>query len=158
MIPKRPLLTLIFACLCFKKSLLINDNNDNNNNNNKNNNDDDDDDDVVTKYVILQLMCPVRDAQCNEDVSSLFAIYYFFRCLRCILHRTAETHSVDCRSSNFCQGNIENIPYVPSPLPSRSVFPFSFPIYYSLQDDLFQVITSFQMAKILQILFLYKGL
>ena len=34
--------------------------------------------------------------------------------------------------------------------------PFSFPIYYSLQDDLFQVITSFKMAKILQLLFLYK--
>ena len=100
MIPKRRLLTLIFACLCFKKSLLINDNNDNNNN--KNNNDDDDDDDVVTTYVILQLMCLVRDAQCNENVSSLFAIYYFFNCLRCILHRTAETHSVDCQFSNFC--------------------------------------------------------
>ena len=30
MIPKRRLLTLIFACLCFKKSLLINNNNNNN--------------------------------------------------------------------------------------------------------------------------------
>ena len=32
MTPKRRLLTLIFACLCFKKSLLINNNNNNNNN------------------------------------------------------------------------------------------------------------------------------
>ena len=39
MMPKRRLLTLIFACLCFKKSFLIkNNDNDNNNNNNNNNN------------------------------------------------------------------------------------------------------------------------
>ena len=69
---------------------------------------------IVTTYVILQLMCLVRDAQCNENISSLFAIYYSFNCLLCILHRTAETHSVDCQSSNFCLGNIKNIPYVPS--------------------------------------------
>ena len=37
MIPKRRLLTLIFACLCFKKSLLINDDNANNNGNDSSN-------------------------------------------------------------------------------------------------------------------------
>ena len=34
MIPKRRLLPLIFACLCFKKLLLIKNNNSNSNNNN----------------------------------------------------------------------------------------------------------------------------
>ena len=83
--------------------------------------------------------------------------YYYLNCLRCILDDTAKTVSVtDCQSSNFCQGNIENIPYVFSPLRSRYPF-FSFPIYLSLQYDLSQAITSFQMAKILQ-LFLYKDL
>ena len=38
MTQKRQLLTLIFACLCFKKSSLINNNNNNNNNDNNNNN------------------------------------------------------------------------------------------------------------------------
>ena len=86
----------------------------------------------------------------KENVSSFFAIYYFFNCLRGILDHTAETISVDCQSSHFCQGNIENIPYVPSPLPSRSSS-FSFPIYLSLQDDISQALTSFQMTKILQL-------
>ena len=45
-------------------------------------------------------MCRLKDAQCNENVSSLFAIY----CLRCILDRPVETVSVDCQSSNFCPG------------------------------------------------------
>ena len=49
-------------------------------------------------------MCRLKDAQCNENVSSFFAIYYFFNCLRCILDRPVETVSVDCQSSNFCPG------------------------------------------------------
>ena len=76
---------------------------------------------------MLQLMCLVKDAQCNKNASSFFAIYYFFNCLRCILDHTAETVSLNCQSSNFYQGNIESIPSVPSPLPSRSSS-FSFPI------------------------------
>ena len=105
---------------------------------------------IITTYGILQLMCLVKDAQCTKNVSSFFAIYYFFNCLRCILDHTTETVSVDFQSSNFCQGNIENIPNVPFPLPSRSSS-FSFPIYLSLQD-ISQALTSFQMAKILQLL------
>ena len=42
------------------------------------------------------------------------------------------------------------MPYVPFPLPSQSSS-FSFPIYLSLQDDLSQALTAFQMAKILQL-------
>ena len=91
-------------------------------------------------------MCLVRDAQCNENVLSFFAIYYFFNCLRGILDHTAETVSVNCQSSNFCQGNIENIPYVPSPLPSRSSS-LSFPIYLSLQDDISQALLLFKWPK-----------
>ena len=42
------------------------------------------------------------------------------------------------------------MPYVPFPLASQSSS-FSFPIYLSLQDDLSQALTAFQMAKILQL-------
>ena len=58
---------------------------------------------TITTYVILQLMYLLKDAQCNQNVSSFFAIYYYFDCLRSILDcTTAGTVSVDCQSSHFC--------------------------------------------------------
>ena len=48
------------------------------------------------------------------------------------------------------QGLVTNIAYVPFPLPSQASS-FSFRIYLSLQDDLSQALTAFQMAKILQL-------
>ena len=59
---------------------------------------------IIFTYVILQLMSLVNDAQCNENVSSFFAIYYmyYFNYLHCILDGTAETVSVHCQFSNFC--------------------------------------------------------
>ena len=47
------------------------------------------------------------------------------------------------------QGHVKNIPYVPFPLLSQSSS-FSFPIHLSIQDDLSQALTAFQIAKILQ--------
>ena len=49
-------------------------------------------------------MSLVNHAQCNENVSSFFAIYYmyYFNYLSCILDGTAETVSVHCQFSNFC--------------------------------------------------------
>ena len=72
---------------------------------------------------------------------------------RCILDRTAETVSVNCQSSNFYQGHVENIPYVPFPSPSRSFFPSSFfPTVFPSKMIFFKPsFTSFQMAKILQL-------
>ena len=74
-------------------------------------------------------------AQCNENVSSSFAIYHYCNWLRCILDRTAEIAvSVDCQSSNIL--------YVPSPLPFRSSSS-SFPIYLSAFEMIFSKLLIF---------------
>ena len=51
----------------------------------------------------------------------------------------------------YCQsGTCQKHAICPFPLPSQSSS-FSFPIYLSLQDDLSEALTAFQMAKMLQL-------
>ena len=59
---------------------------------------------LYREVIIIFTYLLVNDAQCNENVSSFFAIYYmyYFNYLRCILDGTAETVSVHCQFSNFC--------------------------------------------------------
>ena len=112
---------------------------------------------IITTYVILQLMCQLmRNAMKMYRVSLLYTTTL-----------TTYVASLTAQQKQFL--SIANLltsvreisktsrTFLPHYLLGRSS-PFSFPIYYSLQDDLFQVITSFKMAKILQLLFLYKGL
>ena len=74
---------------------------------------------------------------------------------RHIFNGTAETISNKCQSSNFCQWHVENIPYVPFLSHWLLSLPLSlFPSIFSLQDDLFQTLTFFQMTKIHQLLFM----
>ena len=112
---------------------------------------------IITTYVILQLMCQLmRNAMKMYQVSLLYTTTL-----------TTYVASLTAQQKQFL--SIANLltsvkeisktsrTFLPHYLLGRSS-PFSFPIYYSLQDDLFQVITSFKMAKILELLFLYKGL
>ena len=94
---------------------------------------------------------------CCQKMTSKRSCFVFLKIQfigRCILDGTTETVSVNCQSCNFSLlGTCRNHPSLPP-----GSFSFSFPTYLSLQDDLSQALTPFQMTKILLLLFLYKDL